>query len=86
MLCFLQIAQGTVFFVQLAGFESFAAVHGYEEAVAFVAVIYCGAGEVADSSGGNAVGVDYVGDFVEGEVFFLTEGVDFLVLGVGVSF
>ena len=66
LLCFLQIAQSTVFFVKLAGFEGFAAVHGYEEAVAFVAIVYCGAGDVADSSGGNAVCVDDVGDFVEG--------------------
>ena len=73
-------------FVELARLEEFPAVHGYEWAVAFVAVVYCGAGDVADSSGGNTVGVDDVGDLVKVHVFFLTEDIDFLVLGVGVSF
>ena len=86
LLCSLELAHGAVFFVELAWFEDLAAVHGYQWAVAFVAIVHCGACHGAYSSCGNTVGIDDFGDLVKGHVFFLTEGVDFLILWVGFSF
>ena len=66
LLCSLKLAHGAVFFIKLAGLEDFPAVHGYEGAVAFVAIVYCGACDGSFFSGGDTVGGDDFGDFVEG--------------------